>query len=380
MSNKKEKIALVLSGGGSRGAYEAGVWQALTELGIDIDIVTGASVGAINGAMVCQGDLDLTVSLWREIETHMIFDVPKDSQPIDYAKEIIINGGAGVSGLKELLEKYIDEEKIRRSPVEYGLVIVERSNLKPHYFFKKDIPKGRLVDYILASSSVFPAIHPYEIDGVEYIDGGYADVLPIGLALKKNPAKVIAVKLNAIGILRYDAIRKTRHLKTIESAWNLGSTLVFDPRNSRWIMQLGYLDTMKAFKILDGKYFTFAKRDFSKWDLMLADACAHILGLDPTIIYSKASFIPRIAQAVEDSRKEVDEAFEAFKKIKIRHVHVAEVIQDIKSLTSPRAMCLIIAENLKERGLDSMYMSRTALTLIPEQVNAARFLVKNNLI
>ena len=36
MSNKKEKIALVLSGGGSRGAYEAGVWQALTELGIDI--------------------------------------------------------------------------------------------------------------------------------------------------------------------------------------------------------------------------------------------------------------------------------------------------------------------------------------------------------
>lgn len=145
-------------------------------------------------------------------------------------------------------------------------------------------------------------------------------------------------------------------------------------------MQLGYLDTMKAFKILDGKYFTFAKRDFSKWDLMLADACAHILGLDPTIIYSKASFIPRIAQAVEDSRKEVDEAFEAFKRIKIRHVHVAEVIQDIKSLTSPRAMCLIIAENLKERGLDSMYMSRTALTLIPEQVNAARFLVKNNLI
>ena len=142
MSNKKEKIALVLSGGGSRGAYEAGVWQALTELGIDIDIVTGASVGAINGAMVCQGDLDLTVSLWREIETHMIFDVPKDSQPIDYAKEIIINGGAGVSGLKELLEKYIDEEKIRRSPVEYGLVIVERSNLKPHYFLKRTFPKA----------------------------------------------------------------------------------------------------------------------------------------------------------------------------------------------------------------------------------------------
>ena len=102
MSGKKTKTALVLSGGGSRGAYEAGVWQALTDLGISIDIVTGSSVGAINGAMICQGSLEDTVNLWREIETHMVFDVPEDSGLIDYAKEILTNGGAGVSGLKSL--------------------------------------------------------------------------------------------------------------------------------------------------------------------------------------------------------------------------------------------------------------------------------------
>ena len=51
MKSKKKKTALVLGGGGSRGAYEAGVWQALTELGIEIDIVTGTSVGAINAAL-----------------------------------------------------------------------------------------------------------------------------------------------------------------------------------------------------------------------------------------------------------------------------------------------------------------------------------------
>lgn len=46
MTNRqKSKTALVLSGGGSRGAYEAGVWQALVDLGIKIDIVTGSSVG-----------------------------------------------------------------------------------------------------------------------------------------------------------------------------------------------------------------------------------------------------------------------------------------------------------------------------------------------
>ena len=102
MTKKRKKTALVLSGGGSRGAYEAGAWQALVETGIEIDIVTGASVGSINGAMVCQGDLESTVSLWKEIETHNVFDVPEKSQPMDNAKEIIFNKGVGTSGLKKL--------------------------------------------------------------------------------------------------------------------------------------------------------------------------------------------------------------------------------------------------------------------------------------
>lgn len=257
MTKNHEKTALVLSGGGSRGAYEAGVWQALTELGVEIDIVTGASVGSINGAMVCQGDLDSTISLWKEIETHMIFDVPEGSQPIDYAKEIIFNKGAGTSGLKELLKNYINEEKIRKSPIDYGLVVVERTVLKPHFLFKEDIPEGQLIDYIMASSSVFPALHAYEIGGKEYIDGGYADVLPINMALEKGAERVIAVKLNALGIINSKSLKKAPNLTVIESKWNLGNTLIFDVKNSKRIMRLGRLDAMKAFGIFDGIYYAF---------------------------------------------------------------------------------------------------------------------------
>ena len=43
---------LVLGGGGSRGAYEIGVWRAARELKIDFDVVTGTSIGALNGALV----------------------------------------------------------------------------------------------------------------------------------------------------------------------------------------------------------------------------------------------------------------------------------------------------------------------------------------
>ena len=43
--------ALVLSGGGAKGSYQLGVWKALRELNIKFDIITGTSVGALNGAL-----------------------------------------------------------------------------------------------------------------------------------------------------------------------------------------------------------------------------------------------------------------------------------------------------------------------------------------
>ena len=380
MARKKEKTALVLSGGGSRGAYEAGVWQALTEMGVEIDVVTGASVGAINGAMVCQGSLELTVKLWKEIQTHMVFDVPQDSQPFDYAKEIIVNGGAGMNGLKELLTEYVDEKKIRRSPVEYGLVVVERSSFKPRYLFKNDIPEGKLVDYILASSSVFPVIHSYEIDGVEYVDGGYADVLPIGMAALKKPSRIIAVKLNAIGVNRSSGILKNRNVKLIQSPWDLGNTFVFDVANSRRIMRLGYLDALKAFKVLDGKYFAVAKGDYTRAELSQAEACGRIFALEPTLIYTKASFRSAAAKAVASSQSEFEEAMKTFKDLKAKHVRLAPVIRDLKSLASARAFCLIVAKNIKEKGADSIYLKPAALSLIPDVVYGARYLANYGLV
>lgn len=129
---KNKKTALVLGGGGSRGAYEIGVWQALRELGIKLDIVCGTSVGSINGAVIVQDEFDLAVKLWHELETEMIFDVdiPKQSakkspavsldiagMPLEearaYTREIIKNGGASSNGLASILNKYLDEDAIR---------------------------------------------------------------------------------------------------------------------------------------------------------------------------------------------------------------------------------------------------------------------------
>ena len=380
MGIKKEKTALVLAGGGARGAYEAGAWQALTELGIEIDMVTGASVGSINGAMVSQGELELAVDMWREIETHMVFDLPEGSQTIDYAKEIVLNKGAGATGLKELLDQYVDEEKIRNSAIDYGLVVVELATMKPHFLFIDQIKEGQLVDYIMASSTVFPAIKAYEIDGKEYIDGGFADVMPINMAVERGATRVIAVKLNALGIVDYNSIKSAPNLTLIEPKWNLGAAMIFDTDNARRIMRLGYLDTMKAFGVFEGDYYTFARGAFSKTDLKMADACAHIMDMDPLLIYTPESFMKKLSHVLETCDEGYQEALEKFKKPKLAALEVTELLKDIKNVANDNIICMAIAAHMKEKGKDSFFLSKSIAKLFPEIILAAKFLVKYGLI
>lgn len=69
------KTAWVLCGGGSRGAYEIGVWQALSAAGLAPDIVTGTSIGALNGALIVQQDYAAALDLWANLR---IEDVMQD--------------------------------------------------------------------------------------------------------------------------------------------------------------------------------------------------------------------------------------------------------------------------------------------------------------
>lgn len=378
-SKKQKKVALVLGGGGSRGAYEAGVWQALTELGIEIDIVTGCSVGAINAAMVVQGNVDLTAQLWRELETHMVFDVPEGSQPIEYAREIVFNHGAGTSGLKGLLTKYIDEDVVRNSPMVYGIPVVSLPTFDAHYLYKEDIPSGKMIDFIIASASAFPAIHNCEIDGVDYIDGGYADEIPVEMAVKKGATHVIAVNLKGMGVVRHETLETAPNLVYIEPKWDLGSILIFDKANSKRILRLGYLDAMKALGLIDGTYFSFAKGTFPKTILKEADACAKIFELDPLVLYTNEIFLEKISDAARTSNHEAKEALDKYGDV-FSLQSPKELLTNIRNVANPRALTFLIAYNLKEKGPQSIFLSRAAVKLLPDIIHAASFLVKYQLI
>ncbi len=385
---KKRKTALILSGGGSRGAYQCGVWQAMTELGMDIDIVVGVSVGAINGAMVVQGDVIKTANLWRQMETNMIFDVATDAGIADFAAEFLKGGGAGSTGLQSMLSQYVDEEAVRRSPIDFGLLTVELPSMKPHYLWKEEIPAGQLCDYITASASAFPAVKPFDIEGKDFIDGGYENNLPAAMALEKGATDVVCVYLDAIGRFRPSSLKDIPNLTFIESKWDLGDFLVFDRANSKRILRLGYLDAMKTFGVFDGTRYTFAKGTFDKRTLSQADCAAHIFCLDPLILYRRQSYLEALTDAVAAAREEdalqlalpkTASELGSLAKAGLSKASLSAAVDQLKS-ASKKAAALFIADSLREKGSESIFLTRYARRLLQDEVAAADLLVKLGLV
>ncbi len=323
----EQKTALVLGGGGARGAYEIGVWKAIREQKIPIHMVTGTSVGSINGAIVAQDEYDLAESLWKELDTEMVLDIHprvksqdpegdslktggmKPEEALLYLKEIFVHKGVGTQGLYQLLHQYLDEKKVRSSSILYGLVTAKMPNLKEKQIlegvrlFIDQIPEGKLIHFIMASSSFFPAMQAYEIDGIAYIDGGYVEQVPVSMALERGATRVIAVELNPENPFHKKKYDEVADLTWIRSFWDLGSILVFDRKNTKRLMQLGYLDARKALGLNQGQYFTFERGIFSKEVLEQADSAAKVFELDPFLIYSKEGLEKALREEIQKMKR-----------------------------------------------------------------------------
>ena len=161
---------LVLEGGGTKGAYQIGAYKALRDLGIEFQGVTGTSIGALNGAYIIQNDIEVMEDIWVKYDyTHfmnideetyekyknMDFTPKNINTVIELINKARKNEGIDISPLRELIEKTLKEESIRNSNKDFGLVTVSwDKKINPHPLYIEDIPQGRLVDYLIASSSL----------------------------------------------------------------------------------------------------------------------------------------------------------------------------------------------------------------------------------
>ncbi len=264
---------LVLEGGGARGSYHIGAIKALKRKGIKIDYVVGTSIGSINGAFVASNEYKKLKNLWLSATSKDLFGI--DNQVISaiekrkFTKETVKNGiqtvyqiiknsGVDISKLKEMLMNNINEEKLRKSNIDFGLVTYNITKRKLVKVFKSDIPKGKLIEFLIASS--YLPIFKFEkiIDENFYIDGGLLDNCPIDMLTDKNLDNIYVVRAQRKKLSKYKTNSKIIEIKSYKK---LGSIIAFDECITKCNIKLGYYDTLKALDHLDGREYYFKFKD-----------------------------------------------------------------------------------------------------------------------
>lgn len=212
------QTVLVLQGGGALGAYQVGVYQALTEAGIEPDWVVGTSIGAINAALIAGGPakdgLNRLREFWKRVESDRFMGMPLPSWFPAAARNMmaVTTGipsffrpntaafvsqhaplgaeGAGyysVAPLAETLADLVDFDHINNGPMR---LTVGASNVKTSemtYFDSRD----QAIDlrHILASGALPPAFPAVRIDDQLYWDGGILSNTPVEVVFDDNPRR-----------------------------------------------------------------------------------------------------------------------------------------------------------------------------------------------
>jgi len=269
MDNKE--FGLVLSGGGTRGAFQLGVWKALKELQINIKGIAGTSIGALNGALFLQDDFNKIVKLYETIKIDNIMkiegvNVNKNifnlSNIFNLAADYKKQKGIDNTPLKEMIKQYIDMDKLYSSDIDFGLVAYSVKNKIPLQKFKNEIPKEQMGDYLLATSC-FPIFKPQVLDGEEYFDGGLYDNAPANMLIEKGYKNIIIVDIAGIGFSK-KTVNKDVYVRVISPSEDLGGTFEFNHEKIINNMKMGYLDTMRSFNKLQGHIYYFKPEEFSK--------------------------------------------------------------------------------------------------------------------
>lgn len=266
------KKGLVLEGGGTKGAYQIGAYEALRDLGIKITGIAGTSIGALNGAFIAQGDFESMKDIWVNYDYKSFMNIDEDTYErykniemkaknlhdvVDLMNKARKKQGIDITPLRKLLEEKINEDKIRKSNIDFGITTAYwDGKIFPQLLYVEDIPRGRLVDYLIASASL-PIFDLDKLDDKLYLDGMFSDNIPINMLAQRGYDDIVVIRLvdDFLGkriINKYNNL----NLKVIVPSQSLGGSLNKDKDHMESNIKLGYLDTMKAYKRYDGvKYF-----------------------------------------------------------------------------------------------------------------------------
>lgn len=273
---------LVLEGGGARGAYQIGAYKALVEEGFTFNGVSGTSIGALNGALIVQGDAIRAYELWENLHPSELFGIPLKSwnmlidgdfqfsdipELFKTLQSLVRSKGLDTQKVKALLKQIIIEDNLRKSPMDFGFVTYSLSDRKALEYYKEDIPQDEMVDYLMASANL-PIFQVEKLGGKILIDGGVSDNLPVQLLIKKGYRELVIIRTFAIGVVRkFD--KKGLKILFIEPSEDLGNILDFKPEKSKYLLQLGFFDVKRKLHQLKGQSYYIESRNDDNYYLDL---------------------------------------------------------------------------------------------------------------
>ena len=274
-------VGLVLEGGGVKGAYQVGAYKALKKCGIKFDAIVGSSIGSLNAALLVAHKERALYKWWTLANVGRVLGLSDDYINImnnsnsKYEKtlyslkevfSIVSKKGIDINGLRDEIKQLVSEKEIRNSNIEYGLNTVRLKDLKPLYLFKDDIPIGKMYDYMLASCFL-PVFKKQKLDNEYFIDGGFYDVSPSNMLENKGYNLIYIIGVSGIGI-KHKKINKA-NIVTITPSKDLGSTLNVNRKQINDNIKLGYYDTIKKIKKLDGYKYIFKRKKDSFYSKLL---------------------------------------------------------------------------------------------------------------
>ena len=293
------ETALVLGGGGAKGAYEVGAIAALDELGIKAGSVFGTSVGALHAAMYAQGSMDAAAALWDNIrlsdvvseeslaiadDAENIFDHPE--KLLEFITRYAQKKGVDVSPLMDILHKLIDEDKIRRSGVHLGIVTTRFPSLAMVEKRLEEMETGSLIDWLMASASCFPIFPMKQVGGDRYIDGGFCDNTPVEMAVRSGARDIVAIDIGKHrSHTQYDRRPNITYIRTSQP---LGGLLTLDSALSARNRILGYNDVMRAFGRMRGVSYSFDAVDAQALYARAQDYVINLTQLETSMCHSNA--------------------------------------------------------------------------------------------
>lgn len=186
MRSGRSRLALVLGGGGSKGAMQAGLYRALCQLGIRPDLIVGASVGALNGAAIAAGVGPKTLAHgWESLSRRDL---------LRFNRRILWRLGAvrsifSSNRFYRFLEGRLPVRTFSELKIPLMVITTRLATGEARVWERGDLPKA--VQASCSIPGILPPVKDHE--GIWHVDGALADNLPVETAGERGATHIIAM-------------------------------------------------------------------------------------------------------------------------------------------------------------------------------------------